>query len=105
MLDHLPKRPNLDNLRKRAKRLLRDYRSGDAETVLAVRRHVVSEDFTLRQAQLVVARQYGFNTWADLAVFVSYRREVGQVVNRINWFWIPALDLDRAAAFYRNVLA
>ena len=25
--------------------------------------------------------------------------------NRINWFTIPVLDLDRAAAFYRAVLA
>ena len=25
--------------------------------------------------------------------------------NRINWFTIPVLDLDRAAAFYRTVLA
>ena len=105
MQQHLPKRPNIDYLRKRAKRLLRRHKSGDAETAAVVRRHVDSTDLTLRQAQLVVAREYGFSTWADLAVFVRYRREVGQVANRINWFWIPALDLDRAAAFYRNVLA
>jgi uncharacterized protein len=101
----LPKHPSLENLRKRAKRLLHDYRANRKDAVLAVRQYSASGVITLRQAQHVVGRQYGFNSWAELACFVSYRRGGGHMASRINWFWIPVSDLDRAGAFYKQVLA
>jgi predicted enzyme related to lactoylglutathione lyase len=105
VLNELPKHPNLENLRKRAKRLLHDYRANRKDAVLAVRQYFATEEITLRQVQHVVGRQYGFNSWAELAYFVNYRRGGGQMASRVNWFWIPVNDLDRAGAFYKQVLA
>jgi hypothetical protein len=54
----LPPRPSLESLRKQAKKLARDRR------------------ITLRDAQLLIAREYGFAGWHDLTAEVS--RRLGQ---------------------------
>jgi hypothetical protein len=51
----LPPRPSLESLRKQAKKLARDRR------------------ITLRNAQLVIAREYGYAGWQDLTTEVSRR--------------------------------
>ena len=66
----LPARPSLDQLRKQAKELLKDYRSGDRAAVSRFRAHapraITEERVALADAQLVLAREYGFRSWAKL---------------------------------------
>lgn len=69
----LPSRPDLDRLRHQAKDLLRAARMGDAAAVHRIR--AVSERLILASAQLAVAREYGFASWARLKVEVQ-RREI-----------------------------
>jgi len=63
--------PNIDNLRKQAKTLLRDWQRGDPDA-----RHRVAAFFSnttrlgLQAAQLVLAREYGFRNWSALVGFV-----------------------------------
>jgi len=65
----LPERPNLVHLKKQAKRLLAMYRQGEAETVAEVAQFERNPDaakFGLQDAQRVLARAYGFSSWAKL---------------------------------------
>ena len=71
----LPARPSLDSLRKQAKRLARDAAAGNGEAI--ARTHAQLPRATLplsnRDAQLVIAREYGFAGWADLTAEVEKR--------------------------------
>lgn len=71
----LPARPSLESLRKQAKRLARDIAAGDADAVARVRAHLPDIDLPLtqRNAQLVIAREYGYLGWQDLSAEVSKR--------------------------------
>lgn len=64
----LPNNPDLDHLRAQAKTLLRKARSGDAEALALVAEFHPRkpEELVLADAQLVVARQYGFPSWPRL---------------------------------------
>lgn len=80
----LPARASLEQLRKQAKDLLRAIRDGDAEAarrVAALRSHPPEPDFassvTLADAQWVLAREYGFESWAKLAQHVAASRPEG----------------------------
>jgi ankyrin repeat protein len=67
----LPARPSLDHLRREARDLLRVAQSGD--TAAADRIRAVSAAPTLASAQLAVAREYGFASWARLKTMVEAR--------------------------------
>ena len=66
----LPSNPSLANLRKRAKQLLEAARRGESEASAQVRefhpRPPAAAAMALHDAQLVVARLYGFPSWARL---------------------------------------
>src|SRR5262245_44477204 len=66
----LPANPSLDKQRKLAKALARDYWRGKAEAVARVEalhpKPPAAENFALSDAQLVIARGYGFQSWAKL---------------------------------------
>src|ERR1700730_9520492 len=66
----LPHNPNLDKQRKLAKTLARDYWRGDCEAVERVRalhpKPPAPEIFALSDAQLVIARGYGFAGWPHM---------------------------------------
>ena len=64
----LPARPSLEQLRKRAKELLRAIRADDQTALQRLRGHLPRDasDATLADAQLVVAREHGFASWARL---------------------------------------
>src|SRR5438034_2200746 len=69
----LPDRPNLPNLKKQAKSLLAAWRVGDQQALIRVRdlhprggRLTAMGRLSLADAQLVVARGYGFASWARL---------------------------------------
>lgn len=66
----LPARPSLEQLRKKAKELLKSYRAGDPATVTRFQSHhpraISQQQLALADAQLVLAREYGFSSWAKL---------------------------------------
>src|SRR6476646_1163111 len=75
----LPARPSLESLRKQAKKLARDIAAGDAGAVARARAQLpnVEPRLTQRDAQLVIAREYGYAGWHDLTAEVSKRLGTG----------------------------
>jgi len=71
----LPDRPSLEQLRKQAKDLLRALRDGDAAaaTRLTAHKPAVVEPI-LSDAQYVLAREYGFESWPKLVERVEQLR-------------------------------
>lgn len=84
----LPTHPQLHQLRQQAKALQRGVRSGDAAALARVEERYpggVPADlggFSLTTAQLVVAREYGFSSWAKLKHYV-------QTVTDFRWDVVP----------------
>ena len=71
----LPARPSLESLRKQAKKLARDIAAGDAAAIARARVQLPKVDapLTQRNAQLVIAREYGFPGWHHLIAEVNKR--------------------------------
>src|SRR5262247_2236264 len=71
----LPARPSLESLRKQAKKLTRDIAAGDAAAIGRARAQLPQAKLPLsqRDAQLVLAREYGFPGWQDLMKEVKQR--------------------------------
>ena len=71
----LPARPSLESLRKQAKKLVRDIAAGDDEAIARARMQLPDVDLPLtqRNAQLVLAREYGYAGWQDLTAEVNKR--------------------------------
>ena len=70
----LPARPDAEQLKHQAKDLLKNFAAGDAEGVAEVRKHyrdVAAGTFALHDAQLVIARAYGFESWPKLKAYVD----------------------------------
>jgi ankyrin repeat protein len=94
----LPDNPSLEHLRKQAKQLLRAVRSGDAQALEQVREfHAESADFSLADAQRVVARGHGFGGWAPLKSHLA-------VIDRYRWEPAPSPASSPADAFLRLVV-
>ncbi len=64
----LPFQPNLEVLKKQARQLLNEHAAGEsaavarAQAVIAELPSAVAESFPLRDAQQVLAREYGFSS-------------------------------------------
>jgi hypothetical protein len=71
----LPARPSLESLRKQAKKLARGILAGDAAAIGRARAQLPRAELPLsqRDAQLVLAREYGFPGWQDLVKEVKQR--------------------------------
>src|SRR6266516_7577640 len=71
----LPARPSLESLRKQAKKLARDITAGGAGAIARARLQLPHVDMPLtqRNAQLVIAREYGYAGWQDLTAEVTKR--------------------------------
>jgi hypothetical protein len=71
----LPVRPDLDQLHRQAKELLRAVRAGDAEAIAELREHypesIDPASAKLADAQLTLARSYQAPNWARLAQAVQ----------------------------------
>jgi hypothetical protein len=87
----LPPRPSLESLRKQAKKLAREIEADDQDASARARLQLpnIELPLTQRNAQLVIAREYGFAGWQDLTAEV--RRRLGN-------------DLGRAAAQAQRVI-
>ncbi len=85
----LPERPDLQQLKKQAKELLKGYRCGDSPAVTEVDTYEREPDpgrFSLNDAQRVLARAYGFTSWSKLVEGVN-----GFNAER---FWVAAQEGD-----------
>lgn len=71
----LPGRPSLESLRKQAKKLAHDIAAGNAGANARARAQLPKAELPLsqRDAQLVLAREYGFPGWKDLTKEVKQR--------------------------------
>lgn len=79
--------PDLDQLKRQAKELLEAYRASSPEAVAEVtayHRTANPESFALHDAQFVLARSYGFESWPKLKVHVDgvTARHLHEVVER-----------------------
>jgi hypothetical protein len=85
-----PDNADLSQLRQQAKELRRAYMGGSpaaVERVAAVRPGAVApptRDLQLRDAQLVIAREHGFDGWRDLTAAVVAQQSSGRDLHR--WF-------------------
>jgi ankyrin repeat protein len=77
MPNSLPSRPDLEQLRKQAKDLLKSHKGGDSHAIERFRAShprcssaseskIRATRLTLTDAQLVIAREYGFDSWPRL---------------------------------------
>ena len=80
----LPARANLEQLRKQAKALLKGHQSALPESMARIRanhpryrssseKEIADARLTLADAQLAIAHEYGFETWAKLKAEVALR--------------------------------
>jgi uncharacterized protein len=67
----LPARPDLSQLRHQAKDLLHAAQQGDPGAIARI--HAVADRLILSSAQLALAREYGFPSWAKLKLEVERR--------------------------------
>src|SRR5215472_776605 len=66
--------PDLQQLKRQAKELLRGFAAGEPAAVAEVRTHyhgAEASTFALHHAQLVLARSYGFESWSKLKAYVD----------------------------------
>jgi len=66
--------PDLDQLKRQAKELLKAYRESNGTAIAEVNSHYRGANpstFALHDAQLVIARAYGFDSWPKLKAHVE----------------------------------
>jgi ankyrin repeat protein len=88
----LPERPDLDQLRRQAKELLRAARSGDASAVDRVHAVLTPRPGvapTLSAAQLVIAREHGQPSWPALVAEVHERNQ--NLIERLTDFVVGSI--------------
>lgn len=73
MSSSLPAAPSMEQLRKLARELLRDYQAGAPEAQVRIRDHHPrpGDAFRLADAQLVVAREHGFASWPRMKAYID----------------------------------
>jgi ankyrin repeat protein len=88
-LTPLPARPNLEQYKKQAKELVRLAHSGDPGVAERVRKHHVrpTATFALANAQLVIAREHGFESWPK---FARQIKELGRENSPVSIFEMAA---------------
>ena len=93
----LPARPDLDHLKHEAKALRAAFLAGDPEALERVRAAlgVATTTIKLTDAQRILAREYGFPTWARLRAHVRAARGGADAVDE---FLAAIYNRDRARA-------
>ena len=84
-MSELPRHPDLDQLRRQARELLRAAAAGEPRALARLRAH--SEQVTLSAAQLTLAREHGFPSWAALRAEVERRRAVAVQPSAAGGYW------------------
>src|SRR5262245_10480110 len=121
----LPNRPSLDQLRKRAKALLHELRNGDLVARERLRKYEANvSDPILADAQFVLAREHGFDSWPRLVHHIQatqtpeldqhrriaedlvrvYNAADPEAVTRLNDLFHSALNTEQIRDFIRDKL-
>jgi len=109
-IHELPREPNLEHLRNQAKALRRQVLAGDAVAVDLVRElhprladldPAGSATVALADAQLVIARQYGFDSWPRLRRHVQVINQYARSPHRAPTGDLVTTDQARADEFLR----
>ena len=106
----LPRSPDLQHIRRRAKQLLHEHREGNRSVGDRIRHHharfagaalseILAADFSLQDAQLVVAREFGQSNWSRLTAVVELMRQVHQTFASGGCVHVIASDADQAHTF------
>jgi ankyrin repeat protein len=101
----LPSEPNFEQLKKQAKDLQRAVRSGDPDALNHVAEHdplsaadvAARATYPLRAAQLVLARHYGFTSWARLKAHLEVVARYMRIPDRVVASDDPATEFLRLA--------
>ena len=111
----LPLKPNLEHLKSQAKQLLNRFKAGDRTALARISRHfprlksatadqILEYRFGLQDAQVVVAREYGFDSWTKLKRHVE-GLTTEQAPNAPSVIpQLPVADVEISQAYYRDVL-
>src|SRR5207248_5788337 len=77
----LPPRPNLAQLKLQAKELLREYRDGKFSAAARIEAHHSKHKarLLLADAQLVLAREYGYENWAQVKERIERGRKIAAI--------------------------
>jgi len=101
MASTLPTNPSLDRIRDDARGLQRAVRAADPDAVGTVRQHhprpdiaLTSGRFALHDAQLTMARRYGFTGWPTLVHYLGLAADLSTDPSAVN-----EADLDSADRF------
>ena len=121
----LPARPSLEQLRKQAKELLQQLRSGNKTATARLHAHKPEESTPiLADAQYVIAREHGFESWPKLVhhlhaahpseldqhrriaedLVAVYNSGDEQAATRLNDLFHSAIDIQEIRDFIRNQL-
>ena len=121
----LPNRPSLAQLRKQAKELLQQLRSGDPSAIDRLRKYKPNvSDPILADAQFVLAREHGFESWPKLVHHIQaaqppeleqhrriaedlvavYNSADPEAATRLNDLFHSALDIQQIRDFIRDKL-
>ncbi|MES2464765.1 MAG: hypothetical protein V4671_29730, partial [Armatimonadota bacterium] len=83
MSQSLPERPNLEHLKTQAKDLLAAYRANSPDARQRIGSlFPTANPAGLSEAQLVIAREYGFDSWAALKTQVAIRANASGLTER-----------------------
>jgi ankyrin repeat protein len=88
----LPARPSLEQYKKQAKDLLHSHRAAAPEALERIQRHhptlhklspseIAAANFTLTDAQIILAREHGFESWPKFAAHVENLRLIRSVAD------------------------
>src|SRR5437762_13961454 len=97
----LPEKPHIDVPKREARTLLKEWRAGFPDALERIgRRHpgfqkadpatISAAKFLLNDAQLVIAREYGFSNWAELKERINANTVAGRSEERRvgkKWRW------------------
>ncbi len=91
-LTPLPAKPNLEQYRKQAKDLVKDWKAGSSDAVQRVKKYHPHADrlnssFALTDAQLTIAREHGFESWPK---FSGHLEELARSNSPISKFELAA---------------
>lgn len=112
MSKSLPPQPNLEHLKKLAKALLKSHKESQPEATSRIKEHhprlssssesdILGQEFSLQDAQLVIAREYGFGSWPKLVAVVAESDDTRSGMTK-DQIWV-VLDLhDEYARLLRS---
>jgi catechol 2,3-dioxygenase-like lactoylglutathione lyase family enzyme len=107
----------LENIRKRAKQLVRDHRAGLITVPERIRRglprfaqmtdqEILAARFRLSDAQQLLAVEFGYGGWGELVAAPAPPGQVAPVSEEgwVAFAQVPVCDIDPSVAWYRDVL-